>query len=290
LIHRDIKPENIIQDRHRKYWIVDFGATKILTETALAKTGTQIGSAEYCAFEQSQGKAVPQSDIYSLGLTCMHMLTGVSPFDFRDSMSGDMIWHDYCDVSESCQSLLNKMSSLFLRDRYCSVDEVLVDLEPEVENLSSKRQVAVIVDERVSPDKLEFPSIIVGGRELNSFDIFRRDFYRYPRYTEFCKYALQKAGHPCLPHYEYHPLYWDCYSSLLQIAEMAQKYIDGSENPNKRGSFELHHEYFMYCKYRERTFNSSGVSAFSDDAVSLDFRLHTTFMEQDGNPAPLRMG
>lgn len=91
VIHRDIKPENIIQrssdacggsrSDHRSLSIVDFGSAKRATETALAKTGTTIGSAGYAAPEQTFGKAATQSDLYSLGVTCVHLLTGMHPFD-----------------------------------------------------------------------------------------------------------------------------------------------------------------------------------------------------------------
>jgi serine/threonine protein kinase len=77
VIHRDIKPENIIRRRtlpnqegaRGGLVLVDFGAAKFATATALAKTGTTIGSAGYSAPEQGFGKAVFASDLYSLGVT-----------------------------------------------------------------------------------------------------------------------------------------------------------------------------------------------------------------------------
>jgi len=59
VIHRDIKPENIIRrNRDKQLFLVDFGASKVATGTALARTGTVIGSVGYVAPEQSIGKAV----------------------------------------------------------------------------------------------------------------------------------------------------------------------------------------------------------------------------------------
>ena len=58
LLHRDIKPANIIRrTTDQQLVLVDFGAAKRLTGTAIAKTGTSIGSAEYIAPEQARGKA-----------------------------------------------------------------------------------------------------------------------------------------------------------------------------------------------------------------------------------------
>jgi len=63
VIHRDIKPANIIRRRNdRRLVLVDFGAVKVATQTALAKTGTSIGSAEFSAPEQIRGKAIFASD------------------------------------------------------------------------------------------------------------------------------------------------------------------------------------------------------------------------------------
>lgn len=101
VIHRDIKPENIVRRRSRaeggkeELVLVDFGSAKHATETKLAKTGTMIGSAAYTAPEQVLGKADFSSDIYSLGVTCIHLLTQVPPFDLFDSKEHTWIWRDY---------------------------------------------------------------------------------------------------------------------------------------------------------------------------------------------------
>ena len=86
VIHRDIKPENIIRRASdQKLVLVDFGAAKRVTPINRSVTGTMIGSAEYVAPEQLNGKAVLASDLYSLGVTCLYLLTGVSPFELFDS-------------------------------------------------------------------------------------------------------------------------------------------------------------------------------------------------------------
>ena len=79
VIHRDIKPENIIRQlnssqKKGELVLVDFGAAKYTTPNTLAVTGTVIGSAGYAAPEQAMGKAIFASDIYSLGVTCIHLL------------------------------------------------------------------------------------------------------------------------------------------------------------------------------------------------------------------------
>ena len=96
VIHRDIKPQNIIRRRRdRRLVLVDFGAVKVATQTALAKTGTSIGSAEYAAPEQIRGKPTFASDLYALGATCVHLLTQMSPFQLYRNYQG-------CWVSATC--------------------------------------------------------------------------------------------------------------------------------------------------------------------------------------------
>ena len=95
IIHRDIKPENVIRRQNGKLVLVDFGAAKFATGTALIKTGTVIGSPEYIAPEQIRGKANFASDLFSLGVTCIHLLTQVSPFDLFDTSEDAWVWRSF---------------------------------------------------------------------------------------------------------------------------------------------------------------------------------------------------
>ncbi|ARV58672.1 serine/threonine protein kinase [Nostocales cyanobacterium HT-58-2] len=135
VIHRDIKPENIIcrstpQQTHGNLVLVDFGAAKEATYTALNRTGTSIGSPEYVAPEQIRGRAIFASDIYSLGVTCIHLLTQRSPFDVYDTHNDAWMWRQYLTspVSNELSSILDKMLESIPVRRYQTVDEVLKDL------------------------------------------------------------------------------------------------------------------------------------------------------------------
>ncbi|WP_445634782.1 non-specific serine/threonine protein kinase [Nostoc sp. DSM 114161] len=131
VIHRDIKPENIIlRNSDRKLVLVDFGASKSATSTALNRTGTSIGSPEYVAPEQMRGRAIFASDIYSLGATCINLLTRRSPFDSYDTNNDTWIWQKYLKtpVSNALSRILNKMLESIPMRRYQTVDDVLKDL------------------------------------------------------------------------------------------------------------------------------------------------------------------
>jgi formylglycine-generating enzyme required for sulfatase activity len=132
VIHRDIKPENIIRRaQDNKLVLVDFGAAKAVTPVNRSVTGTMIGSAEYVAPEQMNGKAVNASDLYSLGVTCLYLLTGISPFDLFDVGEHEWIWRDYLlnnSVSDDLGNILDKLVIFGTKKRYQEVKDVLEDL------------------------------------------------------------------------------------------------------------------------------------------------------------------
>src|SRR5579883_25604 len=131
VIHRDIKPANIIR-RHcdGTLVLVDFGAAKQVGSPNQLHTETLIGSAEYTAPEQTRGKAVFASDLYSLGVTCIHLLTQLSPFDLIDSSENVWIWRDYVTqpISPPLAKILDRLLASAIKRRYSSAAAVLDDL------------------------------------------------------------------------------------------------------------------------------------------------------------------
>lgn len=135
IIHRDIKPENIIRRQNPaklrgQIVLVDFGASKVVTQASMQQTGTSIGSPEYVAPEQMRGRALFSSDIYSLGVTCIHLLTARSPFDLYDINNDVWLWRNYlqASINGDLGKILDKMMATTPARRYQTVDEVLRDL------------------------------------------------------------------------------------------------------------------------------------------------------------------
>ncbi len=153
VIHRDIKPENIIRRRSDdKLVLVDFGAAKYATGTALGKTGTTIGSAGYSAPEQTFGQAVFASDIYGLGVTCIHLLTDIEPFELYNAMESAFVWRHHLGnnpVSEQLGRVLDKMTQSVVKQRHQSASEVMQDLE--ISNAKSAEVIALLPTVQTPP-------------------------------------------------------------------------------------------------------------------------------------------
>ncbi|MBI5666837.1 MAG: serine/threonine protein kinase [Chloroflexi bacterium] len=86
VVHRDIKPSNILLDENDRAILTDFGL--VLRASSETTLGTAFGTPRYIAPEQaiSSNKAVPQSDIYSLGIILYEVLCGDTPFNGESPM------------------------------------------------------------------------------------------------------------------------------------------------------------------------------------------------------------
>jgi serine/threonine-protein kinase len=91
LVHRDIKPENILLTRRGEVKVADFGLSRMIhgeDALRLTQTGMTIGTPLYMSPEQVEGRPLDsRSDIYSLGVTCYHLLAGRPPFEGENAFA-----------------------------------------------------------------------------------------------------------------------------------------------------------------------------------------------------------
>jgi len=82
IIHRDVKPANLGISRHGVLKVADFGLAKsYAADKSLTARGMVVGTADYIAPEQARGEGLDErADVYSLGCTLFHLLTGHPPY------------------------------------------------------------------------------------------------------------------------------------------------------------------------------------------------------------------
>ena len=136
VIHRDIKPDNVILRSHSQQPVlIDFGAMRETMGTVFNShhhptSSIVIGTPGYMASEQAAGRPIPSSDLYSLGLTAIYMLTGRIPQNLpSDPRSGELIWRDLAaHLSPQLVAVIDQAVQSHPRDRYSSAQEMLFAL------------------------------------------------------------------------------------------------------------------------------------------------------------------
>ena len=142
LIHRDVKPKNIMISTSGVVKLADMGLARATTdiEAAQSEAGKAYGTPYYIAPEQIRGKIDidGRADIYGLGATLYHMLTGRVPFMAEDSadvmrkhLREKLVPPDHINTSLSAgvSEVVEIMMAKRKEDRYHDVEELLVDLE-----------------------------------------------------------------------------------------------------------------------------------------------------------------
>ncbi|PZO20753.1 MAG: serine/threonine protein kinase [Leptolyngbya foveolarum] len=133
VIHRDIKPDNVILRSHSQQPVlIDFGAMRETMGTVFNSrnhpiSSIVIGTPGYMSSEQAAGRPVPSSDLYSLGLMAIYLLTGKIPQELpSDPRSGELIWQDLAThVSPQLIAVIDRAVQSHPRDRYSSALEML---------------------------------------------------------------------------------------------------------------------------------------------------------------------
>ncbi len=197
IIYRDIKPSNIVINSADKAILVDFGIAKVFDPKV---KGTMIGTPGYAPPEQYQGMAEPRSDVYSLGATMHHLLTGQDPRQ-RTPFSFPPVRSMNPNVSPRLSQIVAKALSLKAEKRYRTVDEMRMELEGGVIQPS----ISTATSGRIPPpDMIHIPAgeFIRGSDdspdERPKKKIYLDDFYidEHPvtnrEYTEFIRDTKHK--------------------------------------------------------------------------------------------------
>ncbi|NEN89374.1 MAG: protein kinase, partial [Okeania sp. SIO3H1] len=134
VLHRDIKPSNLIMGADQQIYLVDFGGVQSQGNPNGA-TFTVVGTIGYAPLEQFWGRAVPASDLYALGTTLIHLLTGIIPADLPQK-NYQIQFTDKVDISHSLAKWINRITEMDLERRFKSANEALLNLESEATSQS----------------------------------------------------------------------------------------------------------------------------------------------------------
>lgn len=129
LLHRDIKPSNLICSEDEQIYLVDFGAV----QDKAAKEGatfTVVGTYGYTPMEQFGGRAIPASDLYALGATLIHLLTGTAPADLPQQ-DLRIQFSDRTSGSPNLVAWIEKLTEPAPERRFRSARQALAALEAE---------------------------------------------------------------------------------------------------------------------------------------------------------------
>jgi serine/threonine protein kinase len=136
IIHRDIKPSNILLSNRSAHsigdiYLVDFGSVQTLASKD-GGTITIVGSYGYIPLEQFGGQAQAASDLYSLGMTLIYLLTGIHPAELP-SVNG-IVQFDNSNLSGRFVRWLNKITQPHLAQRFDSAQSAQIALTSNEEN------------------------------------------------------------------------------------------------------------------------------------------------------------
>ncbi|MDR3628027.1 MAG: serine/threonine protein kinase [Ignavibacteriaceae bacterium] len=149
IIHRDIKPENILVNSELVLKIADFGLALVINDNNITQTSTVVGTPSYMSPEQIRGERTHQTDIFSTGLVCYELFTGINPVLGKDvgATINNILNFNFETIAQNTEKLphqvkqaLESMLKNNLADRAKSAAEVLkyFGVKEEQNNLHQK--------------------------------------------------------------------------------------------------------------------------------------------------------
>ncbi len=283
IIYRDMKPSNIMLRSDGTITLIDFGTAREFKEKKVADT-TCLGTQGYAAPEQfgGQGQTDERTDIYSLGATLYHLLTGHNPSEPPYEMYPLTTWNSA--LSSGLEGIVSKCTQKNPNDRYYSVEELMYalehyrDLDKPIQK-SYKRKLALMASTIIIAIGCGIGSLsfyqAAQKEQKSEYEFLIELAQRTPTKEEMEKYYLQaihmdstrkEAYQGLLELYIEDGIFSDEEEQvLLQMNASVEKYIKKFHDQNKKDyadfCFDVGNAYWFYYVHEESR-QSSAVPWF----------------------------
>ncbi len=177
IVYRDLKPSNVMIDGNTgRIMLIDFGIARSINQTQ-EKGVTAVGTMGYAPPELFSGQVEPRSDIYSLGSTMFHLLTGADPqnnplliFDFQKNPRPRQI---NPRLSDQIERILMRAVEYNADARFSSALEMKLALQQHLDDLSAGR-VSYGITEAPAAISLANQNVFCGfcGQRIVATDLF----------------------------------------------------------------------------------------------------------------------
>lgn len=143
IVHRDIKPGNILLDSENRLSLIDFGAVKDTLLTDSSDAPMVIDTYGYMPIEQIEGRTLPQSDLFALGMTLVYILSHKEP-TMIEKKGLELDFEPHVNISAAFAAIIKKLIAPDWQHRYQSAAELKSDLVRLSYKRLAKRAASVI--------------------------------------------------------------------------------------------------------------------------------------------------
>jgi serine/threonine protein kinase len=132
IVHNNISPTNIIRRHSDSFFVlIDFGTSKVASQYFIGLRCSRLGGIDYTAPQQFNHIKTATGDIFSLGMTCLYLLSGFHPIDLYNVEEGKLMWLNHLPDNFDDDNLVRVLNKMVLDNpyhRYQSVQEIIEDL------------------------------------------------------------------------------------------------------------------------------------------------------------------
>jgi eukaryotic-like serine/threonine-protein kinase len=161
LVHRDVKPQNVLLTEDGRAKMTDFGIARSVDVDGVTVTGTVLGTSEYIAPEQAQGRRVDAlTDVYSLGVVLYELLTGTVPFRGENFVAIALrhvnepppsVLERRPDVPPRVATAVERAMAKRPEERFQSMGELASELETALADLDPSSEDATMIARPAAP-------------------------------------------------------------------------------------------------------------------------------------------